>query len=299
MDRFHAILVFSKVAELGGFAAAGRSLNMSPPAVTRSVSMLEEHLGVRLFVRTTRSVKMTDSGRRFLDDARRILSELEQAERAAVGSYVEPVGLLSITASVLFGRIFITPILAEFLEQYPRIEARTLYVDRIVNLIDEGMDVGVRIGHLSDSSLMAMRCGSVRQILVAAPKYLERAGDPKCLDDLDQHALINASALNETRNWKFQVQGKPYTKRIHARVIMNTNDAVIELALRGQGIAQILSYQAAPYLSDGRLITVLPEYEPEPIPINLVHNEGRMVSAKVRAFVDFAAEKLRTDAHLS
>ncbi|NOE24705.1 LysR family transcriptional regulator [Ruegeria sp. HKCCD6157] len=298
MDRFHALSVFVKVAELKGFAAAARHLNMSPPTVTRLVSMLEDSLGLRLFVRTTRSVMLTDSGRRFFDDARRILMDLEEAERAAVGSYAEPTGELSVTASVLFGRMFVTPILGDFLELYPKISARTLYVDRVVNLVDEGLDVGIRIGNLADSSLMALRCGAVRQVVFAAPAYLDARGEPDTPDDLANHAIINSTALHASAQWHFQKSETVVTKRVNPRISMNTNDAVIELALQGHGIGRLLSYQVAPYVADGRLRTVLNSYEPPEIPIHLVHQEGRTVSAKVRAFVDFAAKRLKSDPYL-
>ncbi len=295
MDRFHALNVFVKVAELKGFAAAARHLNMSPPTVTRMVSMLEDSLGIRLFVRTTRSVMLTDSGQRFFEDARRILADLEEAERAAFGSYAEPTGELSVTASVLFGRMFITPLLGEFLDLYPKLSARTLYVDRVVNLIDEGLDVGIRIGNLADSSLMAVRCGAVNQILFASPSYLESHGKPETPDDLSCHAIINSTALNASAQWHFQSSRKSIAKRVNPRISMNTNDAVIELALQGHGIGRLLSYQVAPYIADGRLKTVMKSYEPPEVPIHLVHQEGRTVSAKVRAFVDFAVERLKSD----
>ncbi|NOE35605.1 LysR substrate-binding domain-containing protein [Ruegeria sp. HKCCD7318] len=295
MDRFHALNVFVKVAELKGFAAAARHLRMSPPTVSRMVSMLEESLGLRLFVRTTRSVMLTDSGQRFFEDAKRILADLEEAERAAIGSYSEPTGELSVTASVLFGRMFITPLLGEFLDLYPKLSARTLYVDRVVNLIDEGLDVGIRIGNMADSSLMAVKCGAVRQVLFASPAYLDQHGEPETPEDLSNRAIINSTALNPSAQWHFQTGRKTTVKRVSPRISMNTNDAVIELALRGHGIGRLLSYQVAPYIADGRLKTVLKPYEPPEVPIHLVHQEGRTVSAKVRAFVDFAAECLKSN----
>lgn len=299
MDKFQAMQVFAKVADLGGFAAAARDLNMSPPAVTRTVSMLEDQLGARLFVRTTRSVMLTESGQRFLQDVKRILVDLDEAERAAVGSYIEPKGQLSITAPVMFGRMFITPILAAFLEQYPDICARTLYVDRLVNLIDEGIDVGLRIGHLADSSLMAVRCGAVRQVVFGSPDYLDAKGQPESPADLKSHTLINSSPLIPSEIWQFQKDGKQQPIRITPRVSMNTNDAVIEMALQGQGLGRVLSYQVAPHLASARLKRVLVDYELPPIPIHLVHQEGHMVSAKVRAFIDFAADQLRACSHLA
>lgn len=299
MDRFHSIQVFVKVADSGGFAAAARSLAMSPPAVTRAVAMLEDRLGTRLFVRTTRSVRLTESGERFLQDGRRILLELEEAEEAAVGSHAAPRGELHITGPVLFGRMLVTPILGDFLDQYPLVRARTLFVDRVVNLIDEGLDVAIRIGDLPDSSLIAVRAGTVRRVMFASPEYIRKHGLPQRPEDLSGHRLIQSLAMGATAEWPFQENGKPISIRAEPRLRMNTNDAVIELALRGWGLSRLLSYQIAPYLADGRLQTVLHEFELPPLPIHVVHQEGRMVSAKVRSFVDYMAERLRADPALN
>lgn len=293
MDRFHSIQVFLKVADRGGFAAAARDLAMSPPAVTRAVAMLEDHLGTRLFVRTTRSVRLTESGDRFLRDGRRILLELEEAEEAAVGSHAAPRGELRITAPVLFGRMFITPILGDFLDSYPLVNARTLYVDRVVNLMDEGQDVAIRIGDLPDSSLIAVRAGTVRRVMFAAPEYLKKHGLPQRPEDLSRHRLIQSLAMGASPEWPFQENGAPISVRAEPRIRMNTNDAVIELAVRGWGLSRLLSYQIAPWLADGRLRTVLSAFETPPIPVHVIHQEGRMVSAKVRSFVDYMVKRLR------
>ncbi len=299
MDRFHAIQVFAKVADCGGFAAAARDLALSPPAVTRAVAMLEDRLGTRLFVRTTRSVRLTESGERFLQDGRRILLELEEAEEAAVGSHAAPRGALHITGPVLFGRMFVTPILGDFLEQYPMVSARTLFVDRVVNLMDEGLDVAIRIGELPDSSLIAVRAGAVRRVMFASPEYLQKHGLPQRPEDLSSHRLIQSLALGASPEWPFQKDGKPVSVRAEPRIRMNTNDAVIELALRGWGLSRLLSYQIAPWLADGRLQTVLSDFELPPLPIHVLHQEGRMVSAKVRSFVDYMVERLRADPALN
>lgn len=300
MDRFHAIQVFVKVAERGGFAAAARDLAMSPPAVTRAIAMLEDRLGTRLFVRTTRSVRLTESGDRFLQDGRRILLELEEAEEAAVGSHAEPRGDLRITGPVLFGRMFVTPILGDFLDRYPMVKAQTLFVDRIVNLMDEGLDVAIRIGDLPDSSLIAVRVGSVRRVMVGSPDYISKHGLPQSPKDLSDHRLIQALGMGTSKDWVFQKNGKPVLIRVDPGLRMNTNDAVIELAVQGWGLAsRLLSYQVAPYLADGRLKIVLSEFELPPLPIHVVHQEGRIVSAKVRAFVDFMVENLRADSALN
>lgn len=300
MDKFRAIQVFITVADKRGFAAAARSLNMSPPAVTRAVSMLEEDLGTPLFVRTTRSVRLTENGQRFLEDARRILLDLEEAQDAAVGSHATPRGELHVTAPVLFGRMYVTPILGDFLDLHPQLSARTLFVDRIVNMVDEGQDVAIRIGALPDSSLVAVRCGTVRQMMVASPDYIARHGLPTLPEGLANHQIIQATGTNPGSDWKFQHNGKPISVRLAPRVRMNTNDAAIELTLRGGGVSRLLSYQVAPYLADGRLQPVLEAFEMPPQPVHVVHQEGRLVSAKVRAFVDFMVQHLRAklDANL-
>lgn len=299
MDRFRSIQVFVKVAECNGFAAAARSLDMSPPAVTRAVSMLEDQLGTRLFVRTTRTIRLTESGRRFLVDAKRILLDLEEAENAAIGSHAKPRGELTITAPALFGRMFVTPVLSQFLREHSQLTATTLYVDRVVNMLDEGVDVAVRIGELPDSTLVALRCGSVSQVLVAAPEYLKENGTPKTPADLAKHTLIQPIAISTSQEWAFQINGAVKNVSINPRIRMNTNDAVIEMATRATGISRLLSYQVAPYISDGQLQPILQTYQLPPSPIHVVHQEGRMVSAKVRSFVDFATNQFRTDPHLN
>jgi len=296
LDKFYAIQVFVKVAECGGFAAAARSLAVSPPAVTRAISMLEDRLGTRLFVRTTRSVRLTESGARFLADGRRILVELQDAENAATGTHTEPRGVLRITSPVLFGRLFVTPILGDFLDRYPMVNAETLFVDRVVNLMDEGLDVAIRIGDLPDSSLIATRVGSVRRVTVASPDYLARHKPLLHPKDLLDHKLIQPLGLGTAKDWVFYENGKPISIPAEPRLRMNTNDAVIEMADRGWGIApRLLSYQVASHVANGRLKILLSEFESPPLPVHILHQEGTIVSAKLRAFVDFMAQELRAD----
>lgn len=295
MDRFQAILVFVKVAERGGFAAAARELAMSPPAVTRAISALEDRMGTRLFVRTTRSVRLTESGERFLQDGQRILADLAEAEEAAIGSHAAPRGELRVTAPVLFGRMYVAPILGDFLDAYPLVEARTLFVDRIVNVMDEGLDVAIRIGNLPDSSLTAVRAGTVRSVTFAAPDYLREHGRPRHPEDLAGHRLIQPLTMETASEWAFLENEASVSVRVKPRLRMNTNDAVIELVALGLGISRLLSYQIAPRVMDGSLEIVLDEYELPPLPIHVVHQEGRMASAKVRAFVDFMVDRLRKD----
>ncbi|MBT7526928.1 MAG: LysR family transcriptional regulator [Rhodospirillales bacterium] len=299
MDRFHAVQVFVKVADCGGFAAAARDLSISPPAVTRAVALLEDRLGTRLFVRTTRSVRLTESGERFLADGRRILLELEEAEEAAVGIHAAPRGELRITAPVLFGRIYVTPILGDYLDCYPMVNIQTLFVDRVVSLMDEGLEIAIRIGELPDSSLTAIRVGLVRRVMFASPEYIKKHGLPKRPEDIANHQLIKSTSVETSQEWAFQENGVPLSVRAEPRLRMNTNDAVIELALRGWGISRLMSYQVAPYLADGRLRAILEPFEMPPMQVHVIHQEGRMVSAKVRSFVDFMVERLRANAALN
>ena len=295
MDRFRSIQVFTKVAECGGFSAAARELAMSPPAVTRAVAALEQRIGTRLFVRTTRLVRLTESGERFLRDCRRILTDLEEAEDAAVGAHGTPRGELRVTAPALFGRLYVAPIIAEFLDRYPLVSCRTVFVDRVVNLMDEGHDVAIRIGNLPDSSLVAVRIGSVRRVVCGAPEYLRAHGTPRHPRELADHRVIQALAVDGRAEWPFREDGSPFSVRVKPRLRMNTNDAVIGLAARGWGLTRLMSYQVAPEVTAGRLQIVLSEFEMPPLSVHVIHQEGRMVSRKVRAFVDHIVDRLRSD----
>ena len=295
MDRLRAIEVFVRVADLGGFAAAARALNISPPSATRAVAILEDRLGAPLFVRTTRSVRLTETGRRFLEDGRRILADLAEAEEAAVGAHAAPRGELRLTAPVLFGGMYVAPILADFLDAYPGVTAITLFLDRIVNLVDEGQDVAVRIGELTDSSLVARRVGAVRRTLFAAPSYLRAHGTPGHPSELTTHRLVEAGAFGGGASWEFRENGRSVAIRPTPPLRMNTNDAVREVVAAGWGISRLLSYQIAPQVGDGTLVEILTDFEPPPLPVHVIHREGRQVSARVRAFVDFMVDRLRTN----
>ncbi len=295
MDRLQLMTVFVAVAEEAGFAAGARRLRMSPPAVTRAVAALEERLGVKLLNRTTRHVRTTEVGQRYLEDARRILAEADAADEAAAGINAEPRGRLAVTAPVLFGRMFVMPGIVEYLVRHPGTEVWAVFLDRIVNLLEEGLDVGIRIGELPDSSMRAVRAGSVRVVLCASREYLRRRGTPHAPQDLLEHSIIASSAGGNALDWRFGGRAL----RIQPRLTVTTNDAAIEAALRGFGITRLLSYQVAPQLEAGELKIVLREYEPEPRPIHIVHREGRHASAKVRAFVDLMTEHLRANPALS
>ena len=299
MDRFHAMQVFVAVAETEGFASGARRMNMSPPAVTRAVAALEARLGVRLLHRSTRHVRVTEAGARYLEDARRILAEVAQADDAAAGINAEPRGSLTVTASVLFGHIFVMPGIVDYLQRYPQTRVDALFVDRVVNFIDEGVDVAVRIGELPDSSLRARRVGQVRMVLCASPDYLARRGLPASPDELAEHDMIRSSAGTNAYDWRFSTPEGHRLVRLNPRLSVSTNDGAISAALEGFGITRLLSYQVAPHLADGRLKILLPDFEPPPRPVHLVHREGPQGSRKVRAFVDLLAQRLMNDPALN
>lgn len=292
MSRLHAMQVFVKVAEASGFAEAARQLNMSPPAVTRAVASLEDQIGARLFTRTTRKVKLTEAGARYYEDCHRILGDIAEAEAAAGGSYATPTGMLTVTASVLFGQDFMTPILTEYLDQNPEVAIRALFVDRITNLVDEGIDVGIRIGDLPDSSFSAIRVGAVRRVVCGAPAYFEKHGVPQHPSELSNHQIIASSSSWSSLDWRFGSEQK-LAVRISPRLSFSTYGAIIRATMQGWGLSRPLSYQIGQPLIDGQLQTILSEFEEDPLPVHVVHPEGRRASAKVRAFVDLAVDRLR------
>lgn len=293
MDKVSGMRVFIAVAEAEGFAPAARQLGMSPPAVTRAIAALEDRIGARLLHRTTRIVRLTEAGVRFLADAKRILAEIEEAEAAAAGDYAQPRGLLTLTAPVMFGRMHFAPVVMEFLRLHPQVSIRTLLLDRVTDLLDEGIDLALRIAHLPDSSLNAVRVGSVRRVTCAAPEYLARRGVPQHPSELVQHDTIGFWAQGVEADWVFGSEAKPIRIRPPGRMVVNAADVAISAALAGHGITRVLSYQIAEPLKQGRLKLVLEEHERPAIPIHLVHAGGRRVSARLRAFIDFAAERLR------
>ena len=294
MDRLQAMRVFVRVADTGGFAEGARQLNMSASAVTRAIASLEEAIGTRLLTRTTRSVKLTEAGGRYLEDCRQILTDIQETEAAAAGSYATPTGTLTVTASVLFGQIYVLPVLTEYLQLYPKVVGRALFLDRITNIIDEGIDVAIRIGHLTDSSYSAIRVGSVRRVICGAPDYFENHGVPNAPGDLADHRIISVTSAWTSLDWRFGQEGG-ISVRVNPRLFCNTNEAAINAAIGGWGLTRVLSYQVGPALADGRLRTVLSGFEEEPLPIHVVHPEGRRASAKVRAFVDLAVARLRAN----
>jgi DNA-binding transcriptional LysR family regulator len=293
MDRLHTMNVYVAVAEEQGFASAARRLGMSPPAVTRAIATLEQRLGVRLLQRTTRHVRTTEAGQRYLEDARRVLAEVDAVDEAVSGTNAEPRGHLGITAPVMFGRMFVMPGIVEYLEHFPDTEISALFLDRDVNLLEEGIDVAVRIGELPDSSMRALRVGSVRQVVCASPEYLRRRGRPSDPEALAGHSVIISSAVSEVPSWRFNTAQGLRTQRLKPRLVVNTNDAAVEAAVQGFGVTRLLSYQVAPQLAEASLEIILEAFEPKPRPIHIVHREGRFASTTARSFIDFIAERLR------
>lgn len=298
MDRLQAMTAFLAVADGSSFAAAARQLKLSPPVVTRAVAELEARLGVRLLTRTTRVVRVTDAGARYAEDCRRILAEVGEAEEAAVGAHAAPRGHLTVTSPVLFGAMFVTPVVTAYLDRYPEVDASCWFLDRVVNLVDEGVDVAVRIGELPDSSLHAARVGQVRRVVCAAPHYLARRGTPATPGELVQHRVVSAGGVTPSADWRFNDHGSARTVKLRPRLTTTSNDSAIAAAVSGFGLARVLSYQVAQHLREGRLQCVLTEFEAAPLPVHVVHREGRRASQKVRAFVDMAIVALRGDASL-
>ena len=293
MDQIHLMKVFVATGELESFAAAARRLDISPAAVTRAVSALEEQLGVKLLLRTTRSVRLTEAGNRYLEDSRHILASIHEANEAAAGINSTPKGDLAVTAPILFGRKFVMPCIVRYLQQYPEVDVSAYFLDRIVNMVEEGMDVAVRIGPLPDSGLKALRVGRVRRMLCAAPEYLARHGVPKHPSDLAGHAVIGTTNLSPRAGWRFGVAEEPTLVRVKPRLTVTSNDGAIAAASGGLGIARLLSYQVADELASGQLQVLLAEYEEAPWPIHVLHRESKYGSAKVRAFIDMLAQALR------
>jgi DNA-binding transcriptional LysR family regulator len=280
---------FVAVAEHRGFAPAARRLGLSPSTVTRLVAALEERLATLLLQRTTRSVRLTDAGARYLERARRILADVDEAEGAAQAEKTAPTGRLVVAASSLFGRLHVAPLMSTYLSRHPAVTGELTLSDRNVNLVEDGIDVAVRIGVLADSSLYARKLGETRRVVVAAPKYLARRKPPRDPADLATHAIVHFSGVRPQPEWTFLRDGQPVHITLTPVFTTNSADAAVAHAERGGGLTLVLAYQVADALRAGRLRIILPEFEPPPLPIQLVYPSTRLLSAKVRAFVDLAA----------
>lgn len=299
IDQFHLMRVFAAVAEEGGFAAASRKLDLSPAAVTRAIVALEEQLGARLLQRTTRNVRFTDAGRRYYDDVRAILKSVAEANEAVSDTNAVPRGTLTITASVMFGRMFVMPSVIDYMQRYPQVKVVAHLVDRVTNLVDEGMDVAIRIGHLPDSGLRAIKVGEVRRVLCASPAYIKKFGTPKSPTDLIQYSIISSSAVSSHLEWRFKSDGDSLSIQVDPRLIVTSNDAALSAATSGLGIARLLSYQVWNEIKQDTLHMVLEDFEEEPWPVHVVHREDKLGSSKVRTFIDHVVDNLRNNPKLN
>jgi DNA-binding transcriptional LysR family regulator len=290
MDRIDAMQAFVAVADLHGFAPAARKLGLSASGVTRLIAALEDRLGARLLQRTTRSVTLTDIGTRYLERARRILADVEEAEGSAEGERTRPSGRLVVSAPVGFGRLHVSPVMSAYLKRYPEVFGELRLADRIVNLVEDGVDLAVRIGHLPDSSLVARHVGEMRRIVVASSDYLGQRGEPDTPEAIASHKTIQFGAVTASPDWRFVEDGREIRVACTPRFTTNSADAAIQYAEQGGGLTRVLAYQAAEAIKAGRLKIVLAKFEQPSLPIHVVYPTSRLLSAKVRTFIDLVIE---------
>lgn len=299
MDQLESMRVFAAVAREGGFSAASRSLGMPLPTVSRKVAELEEQLGAKLLLRSTRIVTLTDSGKNYYAACRRILDDVRDANEEVSGEYRSPKGELAVTASVGFGRRHLQPVVHEFLAAYPEIDVSLVMVDRIVDLVEDHIDCAVRIGQLPDSALIAKPLGSIQTMVVASPQYLARAGIPEHPRELVRHQCISWTTLGPYRAWEFCLSADSAPNAVEmlpigVRLSTTSPDSAIFAAVEGIGLLQATSYQVEEHLRSGELIPVLREFEVGSMPVSLVYPSQRILSLKLRAFLDFATPRLST-----
>lgn len=293
MDKLKGIQTFIAIAEHGSLTAASQRLDVSLPTVVRTLAELERNLGVGLFNRTTRRVNLTDEGRRYLETCRTVLAQLEEAEQALTATRSRPSGRLTVTSSVMFGRLHVAPLLSAFLKRHPGVSAELLLLDRVVDLIEEGIDVGVRIGPLPDSSLHGVSVGSVRRVVCASPAYLKRRAAPKHPNDLDRHSIIHFSGLGSAKELHFADADQSNAVAINPLWTSNSVDAALGAVVDGLGVGQFLSYMVEPLVRSGALRLILRPFEPPAVPVTMIYPHSRLLSTKVRVFLDESAPRLR------
>ena len=293
MDRLDSMKTALQVARAGSLSAAARQLHMPVATVSRRVSDLEQHLGAQLFTRASRRLTPTAAGETYLATCQRILDEIGEAERLASGEYQAPVGNLTVTAPIAFGQMHVLPVALDFLDAYPQIDLRMVFTERALNLMEDQVDVALRIGPLPDSQLHARPIGRTRRVVCASPAYLARWGEPKTLEDLAGHDGITLQSIASLRGWTFALDRREVTAAVHHRLAVNTTQAAIGAAVRGVGLVRVLKYQVAEAIRAGQLHVVLERFEPEPWPIHLVYAVHGSMPLKVRAFLDWAAPRLK------
>jgi DNA-binding transcriptional LysR family regulator len=293
MDRLEAMNILLQVVEQGNLSAAGRKLGVPLTTISRKIADLETHLGARLLIRSNRHVTLTDAGRSYVAACKRILGDVAEAELAASGAFSAARGDLEITAPLVFGRLHVLPVVAEFLQSYPDIDIRLTLADRLLHLQDDHVDLAFRIGALPDSSLMALKVGTVRRVVCASPAYLARHGTPVRPDDLAAHHCVTFDGLGSANRWAFPSGGQDKPVPIRSRLVVNTAEAAIDAAIAGLGLTRVLSYQIAAAQKAGQLITVLHAFEPAAVPVSLVYDGQGALPLKLRAFLDFSAHRLK------
>ena len=290
MDRLDAMHVFLTVIDAGSLSGAGRRLGMPLATVSRKLAELEAHLGARLLNRSTRRLELTDPGSAYEQACRRILDEVEGAERAVAGEYDAPRGELAVTAPIVFGRLHVLPVVNEFLRAHVEVDVRLSLGDRVAHLIDEHVDVAVRIGALPDSRLNALALGTLQSVVCASPAYLRAHGTPRTPGELAAHRCITFDSPYPGP-WRFA--GAPEFVPARPRLVVNTAEAAVDAAVAGVGVTRVLSYQADAALRGKQLRRLMRTFEPEAVPVNLVWDGQQRVTSKLRAFLDFAAPRLR------
>jgi len=290
MDTLTAMKVFCSVVENDSLAGASRTLNVSPSVVSKQLSGLEDRLGVRLLNRTTRRVSLTEVGSAYYERCKRILADVDEAEIAVSQAHSAPRGLLKVTAPTTFAHRHVAPHLPEFLDRYPEVEVQLLVNDRVVDLVDEGIDLAIRIAQLKDSSLIARKLAVNHRMIVASPDYVKKWGKPETPDQLSDHSLITYAPGNPINDWHFMVDNQQKILRARGTLAMNNGDSVLQTVLAGGGLAMLAAFMAGEHVKSGRLVTLLDEYVREDVPIYAVYPSGRHLSPKVRAFVDFLVE---------
>lgn len=293
MDKLRAMATFVHIVEAGSLTGAAARLDTSLTSVVRTLAALEQALGARLLNRTTRRITLTDEGREYFERCRRLLAEVEEAEAALSARQVRPAGRLAITAPVMFGRLHVGPVVSDFLAAYPEVRAELLLLDRVVDLLEEGIDVAVRIGPLPESSLVAISLGATRSVVCASPDYLARHGMPRDPTELSGHRCIRFTGVTPGTEWDFSRDGKDQRVKISDILATNQIDSALDACAKGLGCGRFLAYQVHDLVATGRLVQVLADYERGPIPVSLVYPHARLLSPRIRAFVDWSVARLR------
>jgi DNA-binding transcriptional LysR family regulator len=293
MDKLRAMQAFVHIVDGGSLTKAAETLGASLPSMVRTLAALEAELDARLLNRTTRRIALTDEGREYYERCKRVLAEVDEAEAAISARRTTPKGRLRVTSSVMFGRLHVTSAVIAFVAKHPAVQAELVLLDRVVDLVEEGLDVGVRIGRLPDSTLVAVPVGQVRRVVCASPAYLKRAGMPKALEEIRRHSTVGFTGLSPSHEWSFGAGANAKRLAVSPAFVSNQIDAALDACANGLGLGQFLSYQVQALLIDGRLKRVLRDYEPPPVPVQVVYPGSRLIASNVRAFVDFAVPRLR------